>query len=159
MSAWQLLSRSEYDAVWDGFEEKFDFKPTVHFNQFPSIEEPVGSVTYQFEYPSAENEETDVNDVNQKSLIAFQTLISQNEAIYALDWQHDCYWFYPHLPFTDWRIPIFPNGDYSIFLAKDFSFGIFAHPWEQTFCVWGNKLLADLQRNKPFLFEKIIRQN
>jgi len=159
MSAWEPLTQSEYDAVWDNFYEQFNFKPTVYPNEFPSIKEPVGSVTYQFEYPSAENEDNVIDDVNQKGLIAFQKLVLPDEAIYALDWQHDCYWFYPHSSFNEWRIPIFPDGDYSIFLTKDFSFGIFGHPWEQTFCVWGDKLLAELQRNKPFLFEKAIRKH
>ncbi len=159
MSAWKPLSQSKYDSVWDNFYEMFDFKPSVNPHQFPSIKEPVDSVTYLFEYPSAKNQDRFINDVNVKSLNAFQTLVSPNEAIYALDWQHDCYWFYPHLSFSDWHIPIFPDGDYSIFLAKDFSFGIFAHPWEQTFCIWGKALLAEFQRNKPFLFEKVIRQH
>jgi hypothetical protein len=101
MSAWELLSQSEYDAVWDNFEEQFDFKPTVDSSRFPSIQEPVGSITYQFEYPSAENLDKAVNDVNSKSLTAFQKLVSPNKAIYALDWQHDCYWFYPHLSFNE----------------------------------------------------------
>jgi hypothetical protein len=159
MQAWELLSQSEYDAVWDNFEEKFDFRPTVNPNKFPSIKEPLGSITYQFEYPSAENEENAITDINAKSLTAFQLLLSSNEAIYALDWQHDCYWLYPHLPFSEWRIPVFPDGDYCIFLARNFSFGIFAHPWEQTFCIWGNILLAEFQNSKPSLFEKVIRQH
>jgi hypothetical protein len=128
MSAWKLLLQSEYDAVWDNFEEQFDFKPTVHPNQFPSIKEPVGSITYQFEHPSAENQDKFINDVNFKSLNVFRALIAPDNAVYALDWQHDCYWFYPHLSFSEWQIPVLPDGDYSIFLAKDFNFGIFGHP-------------------------------
>lgn len=159
MSAWELLSQNEYYSVWDNFEEQFDFKPTVYPNQFPSIKEPENSVVYQFEYPNAENENKVIKDINHKSLLSFRNIVPSDKSIYALDWQHDCYWFYPHLLFEEWRIPVFPDGDYSIFLAKDFSFGIFAHPWEQTFCVWGNTLLKEFQKNKPLLFEKIIRQN
>lgn len=159
MSAWKLLIQNEYSAVWDNFEEQFDFRPTVYPKQFPSIKEPKGSITYQFKYPSAENEEKAINDINYKSLISFKNLTSPNDALYALDWQHDCYWLRPHLPFVEWRIPVFPDGDYSIFLAKDFTFGIFAHPWEQTFCIWGNTLLDEFQKDKPLLFETIVRQH
>jgi hypothetical protein len=159
MNAWILFSRDEYNAIWDRFEDAFDFSPSIYHSKFPSIKEPIGSITYQFEYPSAENEEKAITDVNLQSLRAFQKLVSRNESIYALDWQHDSYWFYPHLPFNKWEIPVFPDGDYSIFLARDFSFGIFAHPWEQSFCIWGDKLLVELERNKPILFETIIRQN
>lgn len=157
MSAWKLLLQSEYAAVWDSFEEQFDFKP--HSNRFPGIQEPAGSIIYQFEYSSAENLDKAVNDPNSKGLAAFQKLVLPNEAVYAPDWQHDCYRFYPHLSFREWQIPILPDGDYSIFLAKDFSFGIFGHPWEQTICVWGDKLLAEFEKNRPLLFEKIIKQH
>lgn len=159
MSAWELLSQIEYDTVWDNFQQQFDFRPTIYPNGFPSIREPRGSITYQFQYPSAESEDKVIDDVNSKSLTAFKTSISSAEALYALDWQHDCYWFYPHLTFSEWLIPVFPDGDYSIFLAKDFSFGIFAHPWEQSFCIWGAKLLTKYRDNKPLLFENIIRQH
>lgn len=155
MSAWKLLPQSEYDSVWDNFEERFDFKPTVNPNQFPSIKEPVGSITYRFDYPV---EPEIIDDLESKTLSAFLSVVSVSDALYVLDWQHDCYWFRPYVSFREWAIPVLPNGDYYIFLAKDFSFGIFGHPWEQTFCVWGNKLLAQFQRNKPFLFEKVIRQ-
>ena len=85
MSAWELLMHSEYDAVWDNFEEQFNFKPTVNLNQFPSSEEPIGSITYQFEYP-AESANKAIDDVNYKSLTVFQNLVPLNDAIYALDW-------------------------------------------------------------------------
>ena len=159
MRAWELLSKSEYETVWNKFEAQFNFKPTTDSKEFPSIIEPVGSITYKFEYSLPEKMSKDMDDVGYKSLIAFRSLVSSDETIYALDWQHDCYWFRPHLSFEEWQIPVFPDGDYSIFLAKDFSFGIFAHPWEQTFCIWGKELLAEFQKNKPVLFETIIREH
>jgi len=60
--------------------------------------------------------------------------------LYALDWQHPCYWLYPHASFDAddedaWLVPVLPNGDYYIFLAEDFSFGSFGHPWEMTITI------------------------
>jgi hypothetical protein len=40
---------------------------------------------------------------------------------------------------------VIPDGDYHIFLAPDFSWGFFGHPWEWTICVFGAPLLATLE--------------
>jgi hypothetical protein len=97
-------------------------------------------------------------------LKCFKALVCEDEWIYALDWQHPSYKFYPHLPFSlnkfgEWPIPILPNGDYYIFLQRAFNFGVFGHPWEETICVFGEKLLSLLGRNRPLLFSDIIREN
>jgi hypothetical protein len=91
-------------------------------------------------------------------------LVHEDQWIYALDWQHPGYRFYPHRPFSlnrlgEWPIPILPNGDYHIFLEQDFNFGVFGHPWEETICVLGEKLLSILEQNKPRLFTEIVRKN
>lgn len=46
----------------------------------------------------------------------------------------------------DWRVSAYPNGDYSIFLREDLSEGIFGHPWEQSLCVFGERLVGSLGR-------------
>jgi Protein of unknown function (DUF2716) len=155
MEAWELLSETEYDTVWDKFYEQFDFKPSVHRQDFPSIKEPSPSITFEFNFPVSFEI---LNDLDDKTLSAFVSLTEEKNALYALDWQHSSYWFRPYLPFTEWRIPVLPNGDYYIFLAEDFSFGLFGHPWEQTICVWGEKLLTEFKKNKPLLFDRIARQ-
>jgi hypothetical protein len=38
----------------------------------------------------------------------------------------------------------FPNGDYYIFLSEDFRTGTFGHPWEETMCIFGDRLLTAL---------------
>lgn len=156
MNAWQLLSQAEYDEVWDRFDEQFDFKPSVYRPDFPGIKEPSPSITYEFDYPISPEI---IDDLETQTLSAFLSVVSVDEALFVLDWQHDCYSFRPHLPFRDWEIPVLPDGDYYIFLAKDFRFGIFGHPWEQTICVWGSELLATFERNKPILFQSPVRQH
>ncbi|MDQ4122753.1 MAG: DUF2716 domain-containing protein [Acidobacteriota bacterium] len=156
MEAWELLSEIEYDEVWDRFYEQFDFKPSVYRRDFPGIKEPSSSITYEFDYPISPEI---INDLETKTLSAFLSIVPAGDALYVLDWQHDCYWFRPHIPFREWEIPVLPNGDYYIFLDKDFRFGIFGHPWEKTICVWGEELLAAFEKNKPVLFEKIKRQH
>ena len=56
---------------------------------------------------------------------------------------------------------IFPkvDGDYFIFLAEDFRFGVFGHPWEQTMCIFGQELIEAVKACKVMTFAKLIREN
>ena len=56
-----------------------------------------------------------------------------------------------------WRIPVLPDGEYSIFLPSDQSWGWFAHPWEQTIRVFGEPLLAVLGE-RPAVFRTLLRE-
>jgi Protein of unknown function (DUF2716) len=98
-----------------------------------------------------------VDDFYENALKAFGEVSSFDRRIYALDWQHTCFWFYPQLG-QPWYIGL-PDGDYSIFLAEDFSYGYFGHPWEATICIFGQPLLEAFQKNPPQLFSKILRRD
>lgn len=80
------------------------------------------------------------------------TLVSKpRDRFYALDWQHECYDFDPRETmdrneFDEWIVPVLPNGDYSIFLSKDFNNVWFGHPWEQTITLIGNDIVEQAQR-------------
>jgi hypothetical protein len=39
---------------------------------------------------------------------------------------------------------VYPDGDYYAFALPDFSERIFGHPWEQTLCVFGPRLVNTL---------------
>ena len=85
-------------------------------------------------------------------------------AAVALDWQHPCYRFDPFGPFTfsetyHGMIPVVPDGDYSIFLADDFSYGTFGHPWEQSICVFGQPLIDVVEHERPRLLGRVVRRN
>lgn len=154
MPAWEPLMRSEEDAIWDHFHREFDFRPSVHAENFPGIREPAPSTTYALPRSGWSEHAQDLNDA---LLTAFRACVPPSEAIYALDWQHECYRLRPHLPFDDWPIPILPNGDYYIFLSTEFAWGTFGHPWEWTICVFGEPLLAAIGQRLPLLFGNPIR--
>lgn len=40
-----------------------------------------------------------------------------------------------------WPLSPYPDGDYVIYLAEDFRFGSFGHPWEGSLCLFGEELL------------------
>jgi Protein of unknown function (DUF2716) len=123
---------------------------------FPGIYEPRPSVTYRWNYDSLLNTR---DDFQNNALASFKSLVSPDGKIYALDWQHTCYWFYPHFSKDErWWIDL-PDGDYAIFISEDFSFGYFGHPWEATICIFGQPLLEAFQKNPPQLFSKILRRD
>jgi hypothetical protein len=69
----------------------------------------------------------------------------------VLDWQHPAYRFRPaNQALTwqaEWKVPVYPDGDYFAFLSEDFSEGTFGHPWEKTICVLGERLVTSFGRS------------
>jgi hypothetical protein len=67
----------------------------------------------------------------QQAIEAFIEITTPGEEIYALDWQHMCYYFNPRMlrvnnmlddGSSDTKISFIPDGDYYIFLTNfDFS--------------------------------------
>ncbi len=55
-------------------------------------------------------------------------------------------------------IPVLPNGDYYVFLSPELDWGWFGHPWEQTICIFGERLLAAVAENPPTLFTQVLRR-
>jgi hypothetical protein len=167
--AWDELpyQADECASAWQYLSADLAFRPSVSSEHWPSIHEPYPSITYAighiFNADGAEATRLE-EDLAQKTLAAFRRCTYAHQWLYALDWQHACYRFYPHQPFLAhnleaWSVSVLPNGDYSIFLAQDFSFGIFGHPWEKTMCVFGQGLLDAFAQDQPLLFTRIVRRN
>lgn len=162
LQAWVPLGLSEYRAVWDRCLAAFNFRPSTNPSSFPGIDVPSPSLTFSLPRVGAQKRlpaDTDVRDLEVAALAAFRACSRPQERIYALDWQHESYWFQPHASFEEWQVPTVPDGDYCVFLAADLTWGYFGHPWEWTICVFGMPLLAALKRRPPRLFSTIIRQH
>ena len=155
MNAWIELAEHEYKNVWDRFYNEFQFRPSVRSSEWPGIREPRPSITY-----SIANWADFADPLDPQALVVFRNVVAADTRLYALDWQHTSYWFFPHCagrePFS---ISVFPDGDYHIFLAEDFSFGFFGHPWEETVCVFGQRLLSAMEQHQPQLFTRVLRRN
>jgi hypothetical protein len=165
---WIELDGQSRKEVWDRFYRDFVFHPSIDRQWWPGIREPVPSETYSISEVYGGNEahyarlNRDLQDWGVRSLKAL--LPSDGEWVYALDWQHPCYRFYPNRPFAldtfgEWPVPILPNGDYYIFLHPNFDWGIFGHPWEQTMCVFGERLLSVLCSDRAALLTCLVRRN
>lgn len=159
VSNWIELNDKEYSQVWNEFYARFRFRPSM--SSFPGIEEPFGSITWSIDRPF-ENLNSDqlLDNFNEILRSGLQKLCSDQSAfVYALDWQHTCYRYYPLALSEKHRMPIsfFPDGDYSIFLLPDMTSGYFAHPWEQTICVFGNHLIQLVETELNLLLGVAIR--
>jgi hypothetical protein len=63
---------------------------------------------------------------------------------YILDWQHTCYRMDLVSEGDPVPLPIFPDGDYYIYLDREASHGTFGHPWRGTICFFGPKVVGAL---------------
>jgi hypothetical protein len=153
-----MLDDHETD-VWRDIDDTFGWWPGLRLPQ-PSVRYDIRTV-----YDDADRFADLEIDLNLKTLAALQESTSTDEHVYAMDWQHPCYLFRPHQPFEaavavsaidptpdTWQVPVLPNGDYYIFLATDFRFGIFGHPREHTISLFGDVLLNALAQHPPLLF-------
>jgi hypothetical protein len=174
-AAWESMAREEEDRLWDRFYDQFRFHPSIERKNWPSIREPLPSVTLDLSGVCVADQRgvmtnmrdfvANVRDIDLTCASAFQRCTSPSGRLAVLDWQHPCYWFWPHrldldelrrtweldpgithegahyLSYPDMRRSAYPDGDYYIFLAEDLRFGTFGHPWEETLCLFGHELL------------------
>jgi hypothetical protein len=161
------MTEAEMDAVWDRFDKIFVFSPSVDSKNWPIYAEPTPSVTFDIShlwdiYRKNESVAENIDrDLHFKTLSAFRLCVPVDGRMYALDWNHLCYSFYPHRakPEERWGVPVIPNGDYYIFIAEDFSFGTLGQPWETSICVFGQVLLDAIDQFAPLLFDRVLRRN
>ena len=148
---WTELGRDEYDAYWATFDSRFGFRAGVSPDAWPAIREPAPSVTFDLGVIADGPRRGAAYDaINAEALRAFVWALPDTELV-VLDWNHPAYRFRPaHQALNwrpDWRVPVYPDGDYYAFLTEDFMEGTFGHPWEQTLCVIGELLGASLGRS------------
>lgn len=162
MENWLELSEAEYEKVWNKMCEVLNFKPST--SNFPSFEVPTPFITYDISiYFEHSNELGAYDDLEEKALLVFKENTSRDDYLYALDWQHECYWINPGLEFEkdefdELKVPVFPNGDYYFFIHKDFEWGYLGHPWEKTITIFGEGLITGFEKHQPKMFQKILRQ-
>ena len=141
----------DYDAPWAAFESRFGFRPSTIADGWPAIREPLASVTFDLSDISDGSERGAAYDcINAEALRAFVCALPNSPELVVLDWQHQAYRFRPAVQAmtwqAEWAVPVYPDGDYYAFFTEDFGEGTFAHPWEQTLCVVGDRLMASLGR-------------
>ena len=147
--AWTELGRAGYDDAWARFEGRFGFRAGVTADAWPAIREPVPSLTFDLSVISDGAPRGAAYDaINAEALRAFVWALPDQDELLVLDWQHPSYRFRPAAQAltwkADWKVPVFPDGDYFAFVTDDLSQGTFGHPWERTLSVIGDRLCSSL---------------
>ena len=149
------------DRVWEHFYHEYAFRPSVYAKDWPSVQ-PKGyhlkldiSACFGTErMPACEAR------VEEFAKTLFLRLTRPGDRLIALDWQHECFDFDPRQGWSEegaWTIPVFPDGDYYIFLTPDLANIWFGHPWEQSVTLLGEGIsrLADALKDE---FGDIFRE-
>lgn len=150
-TAWETMLSAQSEEHWRRFTARFHFHAGVRPEDWPAIDEPAPSVTFDLApvFDAEEPERTPaIQRLEQHTLSALTESFPPTGRLVVLDWQHLSHWFRPHLAppsgGEEWPVPVFPNGDYHVFLTEDMADGVLGHPWEQSLCVFGSRLVVTL---------------
>lgn len=165
------LTDQESREVWDRFDREFDFKPSM--NSFPAITEPVPSVTWSLDALDDDPGDRTLDHLVRVVQDGLAACVLPGTALLVLEWQHTSYRLYPDLPASDvflpdalgrnfrpgWPRSPCPDGDYPVYLAEEFTFGTFGHPWERSLCVFGTGLLSEVATDINALLPTVLRRD
>ncbi|RVW07237.1 DUF2716 domain-containing protein [Prescottella agglutinans] len=146
------IGLADQDRHWDRFTRRFGFRPGLDESTWPAIAEPIPSMTFDLTAPAGVDGawESRFDAVNAEALRCFATEFPDDPTFVVLDWQHPGYRFdaavHAATRDSEWRVPVYPDGDYYIFVREDLGEGTFGHPWEQSLCVFGERLVSSLGR-------------
>ncbi|GAA2617538.1 DUF2716 domain-containing protein [Streptomyces axinellae] len=156
----RLYDDAEHDALWDSFGRQFAFKPSVE--TYPGIREPSASVTWHL---GALQDGLDRAAVKQLQGIIESGLLAcvrPDELLHWLDRHHAGYRFDPRRVGGSgrprWPGSAYPDGDYYLYLTADLRLGTFGHPWEESLCVFGEELLAEVEEPLTALLGTVLRR-
>lgn len=144
-----ILDEKLYNKIWDKIYNEYKFCPSINNTVIP-FEFNVEYVCYKLNSYWNMEQEKAVNNI-------FKSL--SNDDLYALDWQHDCFEYNPnenielgyHYYDKDRRVEVYfpsyyPDGDYHMFLSKDWSYGVLGHPWRKEIYIFGKKLIKEFKK-------------
>lgn len=162
-SAWTELPLADYDDLWTRFEGHYGFRASTTAEAWPAIREPEPSVTFDLSViPDGAQRGSAYDAINAEALRCFVWNLAEVDELFVLDWQHPPHRFRPAAQALtwnpDWRIPVYPDGDYYAFLTPDMREGTFGHPWERTLCVIGERLGQSLAHSLS-TWLPVVRRN
>ena len=151
-----ITDKKLYRSIWDKIYQDYFFSTQNEKWLCPDTTYDV----YHLGEPWNEKQEAIVNQILCRII---------STEMYALDWQHDCFIFKPteNIPFgyqyydleRDCSVyfpTYFPDGDYHFFISKDWSVGLFGHPWRNELIVTGSALRKEIAKSADDLkIEKI----
>ena len=145
-----IKNKDLYRTIWDKIYSDYSFHPST--GSHGKWLKPEG-VFRKYKLGKIWNEE-------QEAVINSILCEVIGKEMYALDWQHDCFLFDPNERiltgfeyYDDARkcnvyFPeYYPNGDYHFFVSKNWTFGLYGHPWRKELIVVGEELISAIEKN------------
>jgi hypothetical protein len=167
--AWVDLDWDAGKVLWAEFAERFQFRSGVDPRDWPAIVEPVPSVVWDlspvFTGEYSGGFAAGCRDVAALVLGTLQDCTEWYETVLFHDWVHPSHLFRPHKVDGPNEVPgwdvggLFPNGDYTIFVGRDYAFGILGHPWEQSLCVFGARAEAAFTARNRNVLTTVLRRD
>ena len=149
-----ILDEKLYDEIWNRIEKEYNFYPSK-YKKINTFEFNIENICYQLNSCWSAEQEKIVNDIFKKL---------SNDDLYALDWNHEFFEYNPnenielgyHYYDTDREVNVYfpsyyPNGDFHMFLSKDWSYGMFGHPWRNEIYVFGKKIINEFENKEKEL--------
>ncbi len=159
---WAELDWDAGRLLWAEFADRYQFRAGIRPpDQWPGITEPVPSVVWDLgpiftgDYPGGFT--AGCRDVAALVLGTLQDCAQWPETVLFHDWVHPSCLLRPHQVDQPEEVPgwdvggLFPNGDYIIFVGRDYAFGVLGHPWERSLCLFGTAVAAFAARNRATL--------
>ncbi|GGM57613.1 hypothetical protein GCM10012275_30980 [Longimycelium tulufanense] len=158
---WALLPQDAHDVAWDWVDAQLAFRPSMDERDWPGFAEPKPSVTWDLAEPQPSGGAARDLDVNLLGLVALRECVEPDEWVYALSWPSQSYRFWPHRMSSGdlWALPVFPDGEYCVFLTQSFECGALGHPWEKTLCVFGEPLVDAFERYTVEILGTVLRRD
>lgn len=165
---WVDLDWEAGKVLWSDFAESFRFRAGTKSKDWPAIAEPAPSVVWDlspiFAGACPGGFLAGALAVAGLVLGTLQDCTDRYETVAFHDWVHPSGLFRPHYvdgpqEVSGWDTGgLFPNGDYTIFVGRDYAFGILGHPWEQSLCVFGDPAVDAFAARNHGILERILRQ-
>src|SRR5688572_3286074 len=161
--AWEKLDDLSNEQHWRRIEQEFRFRLGTRPADWPGIAEPAGSVTYDLTATHrAYDSDRAAWDRMERTLERWAVdsfARAGDREILVLSINHDGYLVRNVDVGSQWddTWPCFVTavGEYTLVGSTDFARGLFAHPWEKTLCVLGDRLLRYATLDvPPFLVER-----
>ena len=130
-----MIPKHEDDEIWAAFESKWHFYPDYHSGM--GIKEQGNYITIAI---------SDLSTGQVRLLMEAQDKMIESIGypVYAMDWQHESFKFDSLEESKAAPISIYPDGDYYIFVDSKAINGSFGHPWRQTICFFGTKVIDSI---------------
>jgi hypothetical protein len=155
--AWEKLDDPSNDRHWRRFEVDFGFRHSIHPTNWPGIAEPAGSITYDLTAThQAWDDDRAAWERAERTLErwALESFARAGDReILVLSLNHDGYLVRNVAVGSEWDDTwpalVSAVGEYTVVSSTDFARGVFAHPWEKTLCVFGDRLLKYATLDRP----------